>query len=502
MTRHSAETLQPGQAGIGPAGSPSDPDGLYAILGIGPLAERAEIKAAYRHRTRTIDALHNPAESAGQEQDRLDAAYGVLSSRKKRALYDARTRYLPPWLLVDPDDPAPKAVACRRCGKVSAQPRYVVFEQTRGLLFRTRRTFFEGVFCRDCADLTAIRASTRSWLAGWWSVTGPVLTLAALLRNLAGGRKPRTRNLWLLTHQARAFLAEGDTELAHAIARHALSFAVTPAERGRIEAACPDFKTGRLVMRNRWRGHWRAAMIQSLPLLALAAALGLGTALILSPRVSDRGGAEIVIPPANAGDIRHAAIDALKIRQAPSAGAPVVALLDRFTHVLVLDPQGGEWVRIATPAGIAGYAPARLLFGGDGSQARNQWCESNRGTPPANGEVLWRGTGGEHTLAIANQSGQDLVVKLKTPGGAALLSVFVAANDGATVEGIPQGSFHSVLASGADFSRACGVFLESMRIFAGPALASALPGAQIVIPAGALTDGQAGGAPLSDFLDQ
>ena len=137
----------------------------------------------------------------------------------------------------------PNQPAICKCGRITAQPHYIVFDAVWGRLTHVQRRGISGVFCRSCADRTAIRASIITWLAGWWTwPNGPKETVKALLSNLRGGRKPPERNAKLLIRQSRAFRARGEMELAHNAAEQALMFAATPAGRGQPSSVpqCPS----------------------------------------------------------------------------------------------------------------------------------------------------------------------------------------------------------------------------------------------------------------------
>ncbi len=452
--------------------APSDPLGYYAALGIGPLADAVEIKAAYRYKAKLLHPDHNPSDSASQEFLEVVEAYRVLREQKSRARYDATVHLPAPAGLIDPTDPSPEPLTCSRCGKVTAQPRYIAFHRVKSTLFAARRSVVQGIFCRDCADRTAILASTATWMLGWWSLRGPYHTLKALLTNLKGGDMPKTDNLWVLLHQARAFLAQGDNHLARALAEQAQAFAMDEAERSNIAALVRASKrpgTAPRRLKNRWRPWNYASIIQALPIGALALSVLVTATVLLFRSQTDSATAMIVVHPAQAGEVRHVAVEVLKVRQGAAANEPVVALLDRFATVQVMDSvAGGEWARILTPSGVTGYVPSRFLFGGPGDIPKSRWCTDQRGAPPQNGDILMRRTGGEHRLAVKNATGKDVVVRLKTPSGRTLLTFFVSAAAEATINAIPDGTFRAVFATGHDYSRACGLFLDDMRTFIVP----------------------------------
>jgi hypothetical protein len=494
--------------------SPADPLGYYAALGVGPLADSAEIKAAYRRRAKILHPDRNPLDDSHQDFLELVDAYCNLSDRGRREKYDATAFLPPPGDLIDPCDPAPQPLTCSRCGKVTAQPRYIVFRQVKSFLFILRKRSIRGIFCRDCADRTAIRASTVTWLLGWWSLTGPWHSVKALVCNLRGGDKPKADNLWVLLHQARAFLAAGDPAIAHCLAEQAGEFARSEPERARIgdilRSAGRDGSTTARRLKNRWSPWNYAPVVQFLPWAALAVGAAASLVAVALRSQTDSVTAMITVHPAQAGEVRHVAVDVLKVRQRPSAIEPVVALIDRFTTVQVMDSAaGGEWARILTPGGITGYVPSRYLFGGPGDEQRTRWCIDQKGPDPQNGEVLIRRSGGEHRLTVSNATGKDLVVRLKTPNGQTLLGFFVKADASAVINDIPDGTFRAVFASGESYSRACGTFLDAMQTFTVPTAqvfqANANSGRRqelsVILPPVGDGPGQSHPLPLESFLD-
>ena len=437
-----------------------DPKGYYATLGLSPDADADSIKAAYRARAKAVHPDHDSSSRAGEEFRRLAEAYGVLRDVIRRAEYDHATP-----LSDSADSVVP--VPCGQCGVVSAQPRHVAFLTVRSFGIWAKTGRLEGIFCRDCADHAAVRASVLTWLAGWWSPPGLLLTPWALLTNLLGGRRSRRDNTRLLIRQSRAFLGRGDLGLARSLAGQALRFATEPEDRARIGVLlratreAPDRR-----LRDRWRRLGGGVFwAQAQPLLALPLTVAIFTLIAARPwETPPPAVAPIAAPPASVGDIRHVAVEGLKLRMAPLDGAPVLTLLDRFTTVQVTrgtDEPG--WVAVRTPSGIDGFVETRALYAGSGERFRAQWCADNQGAAPAAGEVLNRRASGDHRLLIHNDGRRDAVVKLKTLSGATVLSAYVPATFHLGVAGIPEGPFRIEYATGARYSRGCGLFLDSMQ---------------------------------------
>lgn len=440
-----------------------DPKGYYAVLGLPPGADMAAIKAAYRSRVKAVHPDHNRSSHATEEFQRLAEAYRVLKDVVHRAEYDA-TGVHP--LIDDGEDYPATPFACTHCGTVTAQPRYVVFHQVKSYLLWAKHRRVEGIFCRHCADVAAVRASTATWLTGWWSLPGLVLSPLALIRNLFGGTKPRDQNARLLIRQARAFLALDEAELAHALIEQAAHFARLPVHKrqiGDLRASSPATKRRRL--KDRWAPWGNGVFAAQLaPLVALPVVIGVFA--LIATRSWDKpveAKAGIAVKAGGIGDIRHVAIADLKLRQAAMEGAPVLALLDRFTAVQVVAVQGDEWTRVKNPAGVEGWVATRALYAGSGSLFKQEWCSTNRGTPPQPGEVLVRRATGEHRLLIHNDGLRDAVVKLKTISGNTVVAYFIPATYHIGVNGIPDGNYRIEFATGAAYSRSCGIFSADMR---------------------------------------
>ncbi|MBI5162848.1 MAG: DnaJ domain-containing protein [Magnetospirillum sp.] len=439
-----------------------DPKGYYAILGLPPGADLDAIKAAYRTRVKAAHPDRNGAADAREEFQRIVEAYAVLKDVVARAEYDLTGAAC----LDGGEDIAPTApFACCGCGKVTAQPRYVIFHQVKSWLVWAKTARVEGIFCRDCADRAAAKASTASWAFGWWSPPGLLLTPWALVVNLLGGTRPRPVNARVLIRQARAFLARGETDLAHAVADQAQRYATFPEHRRQVADLLAETAPGTGRFKDRWGVIGGSFVAQLLPLAALPATVAVFALIWLKPWDEPiRTAAGIGVQAATVGEMRHAALDALKVRQDAHEGSPVLALLDRFAAVQVVETADSpEWTRVRTAAGVIGYVPTRALYGGSGDRLRREWCAENPGTLPQAGEVLMRRGSGDNRIMIHNDGRRDAVVKLKTPRGTTVVTYFIPATYHIGVGGVPEGTYRIEFAVGSRYSRACGLFVDDME---------------------------------------
>ncbi|MBB4265401.1 DnaJ domain-containing protein [Roseospira visakhapatnamensis] len=292
-----------------------DPKGYYGVLGLTPRADTAAIKRAYRSRAKLLHPDRNPSPRAVAEFQFLNEAYRVLSDPEARTLYDraplpAAGRVGVPGVgqhgrgrrhglaggptvarttgMATESPLAPHA--CQVCGRVTAQPRYLVLHRVRGLGFRTEQRPISGIFCRLHGHRTAVAASLYCWALGWWAIPwGPVRTLQALWRNLPGGQQPAAENHQLLMHQARAFLARGNLPLARALAEQGLGFARTDEQRQharRILEALADQPRLRPRDQGPWLGTAVLAHLAPLLLLGLLALYVAGPTRVIGAMVT------------------------------------------------------------------------------------------------------------------------------------------------------------------------------------------------------------------------
>lgn len=202
-----------------------DPKGYYAILRVDNDADGALIKAAYRRRAMELHPDRNVSAGATSQFQHLNEAYAVLCESESRAEYDTISVEAAKKVCAE-DFEAPEPIICSCCGKVSAQPRYVIFLKAKSFLVFTVRSMTQGVFCSPCAEKKALQATAITWVFGWWGFPwGPIYSVQALWVNMLGGKRPVLPNARLAAHQARFFAATGRPDMARAVALDALSLA-------------------------------------------------------------------------------------------------------------------------------------------------------------------------------------------------------------------------------------------------------------------------------------
>ncbi|MHB1206276.1 MAG: DnaJ domain-containing protein [Rhodospirillaceae bacterium] len=399
-----------------------DPKGYYIALGLADDADGEAVKMAYRTKAKRLHPDFNPSPVAAKQFHRLHEAYSTLSDPAKRAAYDKPWRDLGAKTKASAsasragdsdaemraeknEDKTPRAekpqpgesvwqsvveqpVVCK-CGKVTAQPRYIVFDLVWGRLTSVQRKGIAGVFCRTCADRTAVRASLLTWVAGWWAwPDGPRATVRALLNNIRGGRKPADRNARLLMRQARAFRGRGEMELARNAAEQALSFATTASLRREVDHLLGSLSSyPARPLKNRWAEPGWAPMVQVMPLALMVAALSMSVTMSgFSPIHAAKTGYASVVqfverslprfgsantdpaPPSTdvranpVGRVYSIAVDSTAVRTGPGGTYQVVAVLSKGTVVLVTETDpSGMWFRVVTAEGASGFVTQPAL---------------------------------------------------------------------------------------------------------------------------------------------
>src|ERR1044072_8781786 len=112
-------------------------------------------------------------------------------------------------------------VCCENCSLYDASLRASSHPMVISLLVKAHQSARVGVFCARCRAIESAKAAAISLVAGWWSLRGPALTIAAVRANARGGDQNATTNAQLLRGLARLELANDNGEFASMFARAA-----------------------------------------------------------------------------------------------------------------------------------------------------------------------------------------------------------------------------------------------------------------------------------------
>ncbi len=147
----------------------------------------------------------------------------MLGDANSRSDYDAKG-YVLDEQNQEPTHVAVQPIACCACGKISIQPRYVIYRQVVSFLFATYHSGCQGVFCAKCGATRAYRTSGITWLLGWWGIPwGPIYSTHAIIRNMLG-EQPAINNFRVLAMQAAHFASQNRMDIARLLADQALEF--------------------------------------------------------------------------------------------------------------------------------------------------------------------------------------------------------------------------------------------------------------------------------------
>ena len=260
-----------------------------------------------------------------------------------------------------------------------------------------------------------MRASLLTSVAGWWGVPwGPIYTVTDIVRNAFGGYEPPGSRDILTWRNAVAFAAQGNHELAYALARAVMNAKDENISQSAIRLmdylrSC-GVDTHSASLKSAWS---LSPLFVALQLIALVA---VPTAMTMA----------IAFSPDRAADLTNVSGPA--------------------------DMSGGQ----SSSGQSSASSPAAAIETPD-----TPHC----GTPPANGDVIDRGTSGDATgqnvVEIRNGSVGDAIVKIRDANsGRLFVSFFVASGSTANYSVIPDGSYVIQYAFGGDLDPSCSNFLS------------------------------------------
>lgn len=177
------------------------------------------------------------------------------------------------------------------------------------------------------------------------------------------------------------------------------------------------------------------------------------------------------------GRMAYANAEEVQVYDRANGTRTVVNQLTRWYTIETTGTRDGEWteVRWRTPTAPDviryGWVLGGLLTKGNGAKARYAHCKAIEGTPPMRVEEIDRGrSDGEATLAVSNLGDTDAYLKVLDSTSARVRTVYIPAEDTATLHGIPHGTMTIAYAKGREFSRGCDSFarMEHAGMFDDP----------------------------------
>ena len=163
--------------------------------------------------------------------------------------------------------------------------------------------------------------------------------------------------------------------------------------------------------------------------------------------------------------LHHVIASIIKLRSGPGTEYGVVAKLKKYQDVYITGNAVNGWLPVAA-RNNNGYVEETVVKPGSGKQARRAYCQPIAGKPPANGEIIQGKTNGKNIIEIDNGRDHDGYVKLKGRLGRTNLAVFVKRGTKVKIKDVPDGSYLIMFATGVEFSRGCGNFMDIRDVMA------------------------------------
>ena len=160
------------------------------------------------------------------------------------------------------------AVSCQGCGVYDASLRCSSHPVVVSVIVTANQSARTGIWCARCRNIESAKAAAITVLAGWWSLRGPALTIAALKANLKGGDQNVVTNAQMLRGLAGLEFANRNFEFASMFARAA-------------HAVQPQRENSRLIDELSRKGHrnalpdsmWRYVPFAPVAIFAVAVCL-------------------------------------------------------------------------------------------------------------------------------------------------------------------------------------------------------------------------------------
>ena len=163
----------------------------------------------------------------------------------------------------------------------------------------------------------------------------------------------------------------------------------------------------------------------------------------------------------------HIKDESATVHAAPDETAAALGRVPRWGDLIKTGRVQGPWSEVMewqkpSPgrALTFGWVLGGLLEGGSGEEARFAYCEEHTGGRAEHNDVV-RNDIDLHTLSgfnVENGLNEDAYVKLVREHDKAVVSLYVAAGQTASLQGMTAGSYEIAYATGSSFSRGCDSF--------------------------------------------
>lgn len=175
----------------------------YDILGVEQKASAQEIKTVYRELIKRYHPDKNPNQAEALKRTQIiNDAYSVLRDPVKRSEYDNllllqdASKFTAEFAHeTETTQPEIPQIRCEKCGRQDVTLRVTIFIRVLSVIVMTYKRGWSHILCSRCRIKYSLLFNLEVWLLGWWGFPwGPIYTIEALLKNLAGGVQPLENN--------------------------------------------------------------------------------------------------------------------------------------------------------------------------------------------------------------------------------------------------------------------------------------------------------------------
>lgn len=149
----------------------------------------------------------------------------------------------------------------------------------------------------------------------------------------------------------------------------------------------------------------------------------------------------------------HVTADVLNLRNEPYVSGAVIARLNKYQDVIRTGSPRNEWLPVRLGE-LTGYVSLRYVSRGSGSESKRLECIATAGASPENGEILHGTRNGQNEIVVRNGLKRDALFKLKRRDRGTELSFYVKSGSNARVEGIRDGAYKLIFATGLEYNQA------------------------------------------------